>query len=147
MAEGMARSFPGIRITTTDVDPRMVRAARRRLDGLGGAEARVADATALPFQDGSFDRVTSFLMLHHVIDWQGALREASRVLRPGGVLVGYDLTRSALARLVHWADRSPYRLAAANEYGAAFKRSGLLPRRLDVSVRGHVVRFVAEKPG
>lgn len=146
MAGGMAQTFPGIRVTTTDVDPAMVEAARRRLDGLAGVEARQADATALPFPDGSFDQVTSFLMLHHVGDWRGALGEAARVLRPGGVLVGYDLTRTTLARLVHWADRSPHRLVAAAQFGPAIEGAGLLRRHLDVSFRGHVVRFVADKP-
>jgi ubiquinone/menaquinone biosynthesis C-methylase UbiE len=51
-------------------------------------------------------------MLHHVIDWPAALDEVARVLRPGGVFVGYDLTNTMLARLIHQADRSPYRLLA-----------------------------------
>ena len=32
-------------------------------------------------------------MFHHVPDWARAVGEAMRVLRPGGTLVGYDLSR------------------------------------------------------
>jgi ubiquinone/menaquinone biosynthesis C-methylase UbiE len=90
----------------------MVAVAARTLASFGArASARQADATALPFADASFDTVVSFLMLHHVIEWERALAEAARVLRPGGLLLGYDLLDGATARLVHRVDRSPFRLA------------------------------------
>ena len=47
------------------------------------ARVRRADATDLPFPDDTFDAVVSFIMLHHVIDWEAAVAEAIRVLRPG----------------------------------------------------------------
>lgn len=46
-----------------------------------------ADATALPFADGSFDVVTISFGLRNVVDVDGALREFLRVARPGGRLV------------------------------------------------------------
>lgn len=103
-------------VTVSDFDPAMVTAARANLAGFGEkAKAEVADATELPFKDESFDTVVSFLMLHHVIDWETALGEAARVLRPGGVLAGYDLTTSPPARLAHTLDRSPHRFMARAE--------------------------------
>ena len=45
------------------------------------------DATALPFADASVDAVTLFDVLEHIPDDAGALREAMRVLRPGGALL------------------------------------------------------------
>lgn len=46
-----------------------------------------ADATRLPFGDGVFDAVTISFGLRNVIDHAAALREMSRVTRPGGRLV------------------------------------------------------------
>jgi SAM-dependent methyltransferase len=47
----------------------------------------VADATALPFDDASFDAVTMFDVIEHVEDDARAIAEAKRVLRPGGFLL------------------------------------------------------------
>lgn len=43
-----------------------------------------ADAAALPFQDGHADLVVMFMSLQDIDDFQGAIREAFRVLEPGG---------------------------------------------------------------
>jgi SAM-dependent methyltransferase len=55
------------------------------------ADARVlplvADALALPFQDASFDAVVAVHVFHLLPRWREALREAARVLAPGGRLL------------------------------------------------------------
>jgi ubiquinone/menaquinone biosynthesis C-methylase UbiE len=55
-----------------------------------------ADVTRIPFQDTSFDVVTTFDVLQAVADDQGALREVARVLKPGGALIA---TAAAMAVL------------------------------------------------
>ncbi|MFP5318879.1 MAG: class I SAM-dependent methyltransferase [Acidimicrobiia bacterium] len=139
-AEEMLRRFPSVRITATDVDPAMVAAAQRGLRRFGSRATVVnADATRLPFANEAFDVVVSFLMLHHVIAWEEALTEAGRVLRPGGLLMGYDLLRSAPAQVLHRLDRSPHRLMSDAEL-----RSRLISLELsDVGVVAGLGRLVA----
>ena len=72
----------GWRVTGVDVSADMLRLARER-----GLDVVQADATALPFDDASFDAVAS-LWTHTDVDDFGALvTEAARVLRPGGPFV------------------------------------------------------------
>ena len=146
MAVELLDRYPDIRLTATDVDPAMRAAATERLARYGGrAQVQEADATALPFEDASFDAVISFIMLHHVIDWEQALAEIARVLRPGGVLAGYDLVESTASRLTHRLDRSPHRMAPIEDLRA---RLDDLPFD-DVTVRpalgGLVTRFRARR--
>jgi len=47
----------------------------------------LADMTAIPFRDHSFDAVIAVHVFHLISNWQKALQEIMRVLRPGGVLV------------------------------------------------------------
>ena len=105
MAAGVLETFPHLRITVTDFDESMVSASRWLLARFGDrAVVRQADAAALPFDDVSFDGVLSFAMLHHVGEWEKALEEAIRVLRPGGLLAGYDLLANAPMHRQHSSD-------------------------------------------
>jgi ubiquinone/menaquinone biosynthesis C-methylase UbiE len=45
----------------------------------------VGDVLRLPYRDGVLDAVFGFGVLHHVLDWQNALREIARVLKMGGI--------------------------------------------------------------
>jgi ubiquinone/menaquinone biosynthesis C-methylase UbiE len=65
-----------------DVSPGMLRSARER-----GLSVVVGSATSLPFADASFDLVCSFKVLAHVPDIEQALREITRVTKPGGAMV------------------------------------------------------------
>ncbi|MFM9106726.1 MAG: ubiquinone/menaquinone biosynthesis methyltransferase [Chloroflexota bacterium] len=52
----------------------------------------VGDAMALPFDDGRFDALTVAFGLRNMPDYDGALREMARVLRPGGRLLVLEMT-------------------------------------------------------
>ena len=49
-------------------------------------DMRVADAAALPLEDASADLAIAFMSLHDIDDMAAAVREAARILEPGGKL-------------------------------------------------------------
>ena len=71
-------------VVATDKSATYIEEARRRADGVAGVEFRQADATALPFDDESFDAVHMHRVLMYVPDPARGVSEAFRVLRPGG---------------------------------------------------------------
>jgi len=64
------------------------------------------DALALPFTDGAFDRVICSEVLEHIPDDLGAMRELTRVLRPGGTMA-VTVPRFG-PELVNWALSDEY---------------------------------------
>ena len=102
MTAGLLARFPDLTVVATDYDPEMVAGASRSLSSWSGrVTVGEADATDLPFDDGRFSLVLSCAMLHHVVGWEHALSEATRVLSPGGQLVGFDLLHVAGTKLPH----------------------------------------------
>jgi len=75
----------GARCTGIDLTPRSVEISRHHfhLYEMPGDFA-LSDAERLPFADDSFDVFYSNGVLHHTPDTKGAIREAHRVLKPGG---------------------------------------------------------------
>jgi SAM-dependent methyltransferase len=75
----------GAQATGVDFSSASIERARRRCEVAGyKPELRVADAENLPFPDNSFDVVYSYGVMHHSPDTQQCVREAWRVLKPGG---------------------------------------------------------------
>ncbi len=71
----------GFDAVAADFSPGMIKEGRRRNPGI---EFVQADATALPFEDASFDAVTISFGLRNVVRPRAALAEMARVVRPGG---------------------------------------------------------------
>ncbi|MCE9688230.1 methyltransferase domain-containing protein [Shewanella sp. AS16] len=90
------RRFGAMHVSAIDLDPQMVAAARARHPGCDWLDVRRGNACELAFADNSFDMVFDFAVLHHVPDWQRAVDEVARVLRPGGYFVIEDLYRAAI---------------------------------------------------
>jgi SAM-dependent methyltransferase len=80
-------------VVGVDQSPAMLRAAGKRTAGLANVELRQGSLEALPLEEGSVDGALLVLALTYLSDPVRALREASRVLRPGGRVVVVDLLR------------------------------------------------------
>jgi SAM-dependent methyltransferase len=81
----------GARVVGLDLDPAGLRAAvgglRRRARELGSlGEMLQGNTFALPFADGSFDKVICSEVMEHVHDYRAAARELARVTAPGGLV-------------------------------------------------------------
>lgn len=88
LAFAVKRARPTASVTGVDFAEPMLERARDAAARRGLAVAfAVADGTALPFADGSFDAVTVGYGLRNFADVDAGLREFRRVLRPGGRLV------------------------------------------------------------
>jgi SAM-dependent methyltransferase len=102
-----------------DIDPMLVTIARHRLRASGtDASVLEGDVRALPFDAGSFDLVIDFGTCYHVgggtAGARAALREITRVLRPGGLFIHETPVAQHLAhpvrsfgRRLPWASQPP----------------------------------------
>ena len=79
-------------VTGIDLDPKQIEIAKSDHTENENLKFFEADTTELPFEDREFDMVLSFDVLHHMPDWDEALREISRLLGPTGLYLMNDLS-------------------------------------------------------
>ncbi len=133
LARDLLARWPGSRVTGLEVDERQH--ARNQASPQPGLRFVAGGAQAIPFPDASFDLALMLKSLHHVplplLDQ--ALREAARVLRPGGHLyVSEPVYAGPLNELVRlFNDEGVVRAAAQSA--------------LDEALRGRTWEQVAER--
>lgn len=111
------------------LDHTMRRAEER---GLGNVTPTQSDATAMPYDDATFDAAYLTAVLGEIPDQDAAIRELARVLKPGGRLVVGELMGDP-----HYVGLKGMRLRAAGAGLTFEERSG--------SALGFFARF--RKPG
>jgi ubiquinone/menaquinone biosynthesis C-methylase UbiE/predicted ester cyclase len=99
IAAGTARNLPfypeSVRVTGVELSPEMAALGRKRAENLGRQiDMRVGDAETLDFPDEAFDTVVCTYGLCTIPDDASAVREAKRVLRPGGRILLAEHVRS-----------------------------------------------------
>lgn len=98
----------GAVLSGVDLTEHGIELVRRRLELEGlQSDLQVADAEHLPFADGTFERVYSWGVLHHTPDTPKAIREAIRVLRPGGEICVMIYSRHAWVSYGLWLRNGP----------------------------------------
>ena len=100
LALAIRKAFPEMEVLGTDFCRPMLDVAVRR----GLEHVLEADAMNLPLDDASYDAVTVAFGLRNMADYEKALREWHRILRPGGHLLVLDF--SMLENIL----ATPYRL-------------------------------------
>jgi ubiquinone/menaquinone biosynthesis C-methylase UbiE len=106
----IARQYPGLAAVGLDPDPKALARARTKAARSGvSVQLDQGFADSMPYLAGSFDRVLSSFMFHHIPTPAKlpTLREVRRVLKPGGLFTmldfGGDVKAGWIARHLHAA--------------------------------------------
>jgi 2-polyprenyl-3-methyl-5-hydroxy-6-metoxy-1,4-benzoquinol methylase len=123
----------GIQLTSLDISQNLARITQKRTS----SNAVVADAVSLPFSENSFDIIISSEMIEHLGDVEHGIREISRVLSPGGILVLTTPNRHWLW-LVNFATRLKLRPYEGFENFLRFDELSQLIEKYSLEIKFHI---------
>jgi len=136
----LAVTRPHDRLVAVDFSPAMLEAGRHKAPG---AEVVVADATALPFADGTFSAVVCGFGMRNLADPERGVREVRRVLRPDGVFVTLEFFRPT--HLVTRAFHGVYARAVLPTVGGWISGDRTAYQYLSRSMAGFLTRHEYER--
>ncbi len=140
----------GLPVTSVDISEEELQVAflnARAANVDGHIRFHIGDANKLPFEDGHFQLVTMVNVLHHLDEFTGIFREASRVLIPGGRFVVADFTESGFEIMdrIHMSEgreHSRLNLVEMDDIVSMLPEFGLECRKRDARFNQHVVMAV-----
>ena len=131
-------------VVASDLTLPMLEAAEAyaRSQGATNVYFERADAEALPFEDASFDVVTTRIAPHHFPNPQRYVREVARVLRPGGLFLLDDNMApedseldAFMNRFERWRDPGHVRAYTMSEWRGWIERAGLTVEHVEPYTR------------
>ena len=141
-----------VTVTAVDITPAMLERCRRRAKQLGIAvDAQVMDARQLTFDDDAFDAVVFHLVLAVMPEPERGLREAERVLKPGGRVAVFDKflgdeERAPLVRcLGNLVTKALFSSDLNRRFGPLVRRTALAVTRDEPIAFGGLFRVVTLK--
>jgi ubiquinone/menaquinone biosynthesis C-methylase UbiE len=144
------------RVIATDITPRMLEVAGGLADdkGIVNVTFGLADAENLPFDDDLFDLVTCRIAPHHFVNCSGFVRQGSRVLKRGGLLLVQDHVLPEDEHAARYVDaferlRDPShnRAFSETEWLALFQAAGLQVDDVEQVNKRHAFLPWAERQG
>ena len=172
LAFDIALMLPAGRVTGIDASREMIALATRRQAAIAGARVSfaVGDMSRLDLPDASVDIVTAGYGFRNVPDYALAVREAARVLRPGGYLLTLDFHRpenpvwrwllvrylTAAGSIIGWLwHRAPVIYAylgpsvehfvSWQEFARTLERSGFTVERVSTKLLGGIAIIIAKR--
>lgn len=124
-------------VIAIDNSPAMLKAARKHTAGFANVDLRRGELSAIPIDDATCDAALVLLVLSYVPDPAAALREMSRILKPGGKAVIVDL-------LPH--DRDDFRRRMGQQR-LGFERGDLEQLVTSAGFDSLTIRPLAPEPG
>lgn len=145
--------FGAASVDAVDLDPAMIHRAGQRLARYGDrvrlVQGSATDLRAeLDADDGGYDAVFDFGIVHHIPDWRAAIAEVARVLTPGGRFYFEEVTAHALARPIYQRlfDHPTEDRFTAEQFLDELAHHGLVVFGSLTRIRGDYLLGVAAKP-
>jgi ubiquinone/menaquinone biosynthesis C-methylase UbiE len=127
-----------MKVYGTDYDHRQIQIARKLHPENEYLIYRTEDAAHLSFKDACFDLVVSQNVFHHLMEWQTAVQEVARVLRPGGFLLWLDLAFPKLIAKLFQPLIKKHSLYCIADVKRVFEQQGFEPLFYEKRIHGPV---------